>query len=218
MSRCAASLGCSLEGPRRGVAPASGGPARPWARRREKFEAFLICPILHKSWTPLLTFCHILLLFSLFFFSCFGQFSHPRKFSPRLAMGGANFLHKRLLSTKDVHMMGIITLEDVIEKLIQDGMLSSWLTYHWLAISCHPFTIGFVHLGLAQLQENIEDESDTLERTCTLRSALTFAICIHIIHCHTYACFLMNLTETFRSQWPFRRLGSAFIFIFLLSI
>lgn len=37
----------------------------------------------------------------------------------------------------DVHMMGIITLEDVIEKLIQ---------------------------------ENIEDESDTLERTCTLRS------------------------------------------------
>jgi len=37
----------------------------------------------------------------------------------------------------DVHMIGIITLEDVIEKLIQ---------------------------------ENIEDESDTLERTCTLRS------------------------------------------------
>ena len=84
-------------------------------------------------------------------------------------------------------MMGIITLEDVIEKLIQDGM-----SYHScqgsyttnIPLACHIWSsCGFVHFVPA-LQENIEDESDTLERTCTLRSALTFAYRSYtVIHC-----------------------------------
>ena len=65
---------------------------------------------------------------------------------------------------EDVHMIGIITLEDVIEKLIQDreGVIPD------VEAEEGPFS-GYSRL--CELgKENIEDESDILDRSITQRS------------------------------------------------
>ena len=130
--------------------------------------------------------------------------------------------------------MGIITLEDVIEKLIQVDSWDCWLVtggaMTWdfsdfcffspefvtgerakqsktpskqhsfsaykrcnarkkssglmtVLVRKHPFLVSWFLFFVPRRQENIEDESDTLERTCTLRSAHTLEMSWKIICC-----------------------------------
>ena len=228
MSRCAASLECCLEGPRRGVEPTSGGPARLWARCREKGS-----PKLSHFPQVLNTTCHILsyfvtscCYFHWAFFSYFGQSSHSGQFSLRLSQAISPwvglirhvFLHERWAprtSTWWASSRWRMWLKNSSRTECHITRVKAHIPqiYHWLVISGHP-------ADLSILCRRSRKTSKT--KATRWRERAPYAVPWHLHTDHTLSYIVSVIRLIFDepywdfqiSQWLLRRVGFTFCICF----